>query len=97
MFDLNAKVVCVDDRFPDTVKGIYTALPKRDAVYTVRDIVPAQDWKLRGTCAVYLGELVNPPNPFGIEPGFQCHRFRELEGTELELALALEKELTLTD
>jgi hypothetical protein len=86
MFDLNTKVVCVDDRFPSGINDIFNALPHVGAIYTVRDIVPAQDWKLRGTCAVMLVELVNRPNMHGIEPGFQCGRFRELSPEEIGIA-----------
>lgn len=83
MFDLNSKVVCVDDRFPDGINDIFNALPRKGAIYTVRDIVPAQDWTLRGTCAVLIVELINRPNRHGIEPGFQCFRFREPTQDEL--------------
>jgi hypothetical protein len=84
MFDINAKVVCIDDRFPAGINDIFNALPRKGSIYTVRDIVPAQDWKLRGTCAVLLRELENRPNQHGIEPGFQCGRFREPTAVELE-------------
>ena len=84
MFDINSKVVCVDDSFPAGIHDIFNALPSKGAIYTVRDIVPAQDWKLKGTCAVLLHELVNRPNSHGIEPGFACHRFREPTAEELE-------------
>ena len=84
MFDINAKVVCIDDRFPAGINDIFNALPRKGSLYTVRDIVPAQDWKLRGTCAVLLRELENRPNQHGIEPGFQCGRFREPTADELE-------------
>lgn len=86
MFEINTKVVCVDDRFPPGINDIYNALPRKGSIYTVRDVVPAQDWSLKGTCAVLLVELVNRPNRHGIEPGFQCHRFREPTVDELEIA-----------
>ena len=91
MFDLNSKVICVDDRFPDGINDIFNALPCKGTIYTVRDIVPAQDWKLRGTCAVLIVELVNRPNIHGIEPGFQCHRFREPTAEELAATQTEEK------
>ena len=77
MFDLNSKVVCVDDRFPPGIRDIFRALPVKGRIYTVRDIVPAQGFNLHKTCAVLLAELVNHPNRHGIEPGFLCNRFRE--------------------
>ena len=83
MFDLNAKVICVDDRFPVGIRDIYNALPHKGAIYTVRDIVPGQDFKHRPTCAVLLRELVNLPNRHGIEPGFNPSRFREPTAAEL--------------
>lgn len=84
MFDIGQKMACVDDRFPAGINDIYNALPKKDSIYTVRDIVPAQDFQLRETCAVLIKELVNLPNRHGIEPGFQCYRFRELTTQELK-------------
>jgi hypothetical protein len=84
MFEINAKVLCIDDRFPVGINDIFNALPRKGSIYTVRDIVPAQDWKMRGTCAVLLRELENRPNRHGIEPGFQCGRFREPTAEELE-------------
>lgn len=83
MFDIGTKVVCADDSFPAGILDIFNALPRKGSVYTVRDIVPAQDFQLRGTCAVLLHELVNRPNRHGIEPGFQCHRFREPTAEEI--------------
>tara|TARA_R110000764_G_scaffold35204_2_gene78720 strand:+ start:2395 stop:2676 length:282 start_codon:yes stop_codon:yes gene_type:complete len=88
MFDLNQKVVCTDDRFPPGINDVFNALPKKGSIYTVRDIVPAQDWKLKGTCAVMMTELVNRPNQHGIEPGFQCYRFREPTKEEMKLKKA---------
>lgn len=84
MFDINQKLVCINDSFPSGINDIFNALPRKGYLYTVRDIVPAQDWKLRGTCAVLLRELENRPNQHGIEPGFQCGRFREPTSEELE-------------
>lgn len=82
MFDINTKVVCVDDRFPAGINDIFNALPSKGSIYTVRDIVPGQDWRLKGTCAIYLAELVNRPNQHGIEPGFACYRFREMTASD---------------
>lgn len=79
MFEPNTKVVCVDDSFPDGVRDIFNDLPRKGTLYTVRDIVPGQDWGCQGTVAIYLVELVNLPNMHGIEPGFACHRFVEPE------------------
>ena len=92
MFDTNTKVVCVDDRFPAGVNDIFNALPRKGTIYTVRDVVPAQDWKLQGAVAVYLQELKNRPNEHGIEPGFNCFRFRELTPEELFENQCAEKE-----
>lgn len=83
MFDINTAVICIDDRFPSGINDIFNALPRKGHIYTVRDIVPGQDFNLQGTCAVLLHELVNRPNRHGIEPGFQCNRFRELEDSEM--------------
>lgn len=91
MFDIGQKVVCVDDAFPPDIRDYFNALPVKNRVYTVRDIVPGQDWKLNGTCAVMLQELVNRPNQHGIEPGFGPQRFREMN-TDEALAVAVLEE-----
>ena len=82
MFEPGQQVVCVDDKFPAGINDIFNALPRKGLSYIVRDIVPGQDWKCRGTCAVLLRELENKPNAHGIEPGFAVHRFRELTPEE---------------
>lgn len=92
MFDTNTKAVCVNDRFPAGVNDIFNALPKKGIIYSVRDVVPAQDWQLKGAVAVYLQELKNRPNQHGIEPGFNCFRFRELNPEELKESEHAEKE-----
>ena len=79
MFEPNTKVVCVDDNFPPDIKDIMNALPRKGTIYTVRDIVPGQNWDLTETIAIYLVELVNRPNMHGFEPGFSSHRFTEPE------------------
>lgn len=73
------KVVCVDDVFPPGILDIYNALPQKNKTYTVRDIVPGQSMNLQEQPAIYLEELHNLPNRHGIEPGFLCSRFRELD------------------
>lgn len=93
MFDMNAKVVCIDDRFPIGINDIFNALPRKGGIYTVRDIVPAQDWRLQPTCAVLLWELENRPNKHGIEPGFAPTRFREPTADEQRMIEAIEAEL----
>ena len=77
MFDINSKVVCIDDRFPSGINDIFNSLPSKGKIYTVRDIVPGIGFDRRETITVLLKELVNKPNKHGIEPGFQCYRFRE--------------------
>lgn len=91
MFDLGEKVVCVNDKFPNGIHDIYNALPRKGKIYTVRDIVPAQDFKFQGTAGVLIEELVNRPNQHGIEPAFQCHRFREMTTEEVSISIEAEE------
>lgn len=91
MFDIGQKVFCVDDKFPPGINDIFNLLPSKGTRYTVRDIVPGQTFKLEGTCAVLLEELVNRPNQHGIEPGFSPHRFR-IPPTPEEIAAIKEYE-----
>ena len=97
MFEINEKVVCVDDSFPHGVAEFHSALPFEGQVYTVRDITPGQNWDKTETCAVHLHEIQGKINQRGIEHGFASYRFRPLEEDEdLETAEA-EKELQFTD
>ena len=86
MFEPGTTVVCVDDRFPASITKYLKALPRKGDTYVVRDIIPAQGWDKKETCAVLLVEIVNPPTahrPEWGECGFAPHRFREVE-TETE-------------
>jgi hypothetical protein len=85
MFEAGQKLVCVDGSFPHAVLNYMKNLPKKGKVYTVRDIIPAQEWAGSETCAVLLVEVVNPPpahrKQWG-ECGFAPRRFRELTPEE---------------
>ena len=80
MFAPGQKVACVDDQFPLGIEKIYTALPRKDMIYTVRDLVPGVSLQnTEGETAIYLVELVNPANRHGIEYGFNAERFAPLQ------------------
>ena len=80
MFAPGQKVACVDAKFPLGIEKIYNALPKQDAIYTVRDLVPGVSLQnTEGETAIYLVELVNPANRHGIEYGFNAERFAPLQ------------------
>jgi hypothetical protein len=84
MFDINSKVVCTDDRFPNAAKRHLKYFPTKGKIYTVRDIIPAQGYKGDHNVAVLLNEIVNPPSPFRPdwgECGFDPRRFREVDET----------------
>lgn len=76
---VGAKVVCVDDVFPGSIKEFYTALPVKGRTYTVREvtlgreklavvkdgkIVPNGASDAGVTVRILLHELVNPLDPF---------------------------------
>jgi hypothetical protein len=82
MFDLNTNLVCINDIFSPAVCQIYPQLPRKNFIYTVRDIIPASNYGHGETCAVLLLECVNPKRKNGVENGFACHRFRELDEEE---------------
>ncbi len=85
MFASGQKVACVDDQFPLGIEKLYNALPKKDVIYTVRDILPGVSLQnSEGEVAVYLVELTNPANSHGIEYGFNAERFAPLETDEEE-------------
>ena len=76
---VGAKVVCVDDVFPGSIKKFYTALPVKGRTYTVREVtlgreklavvkdgqvVPNGASEAGVTVRILLRELVNPLDPF---------------------------------
>ncbi len=93
MFAPGQKVACVDDQFPLGIEKIYVALPKKDVIYTVRDLVPGVSLQnTEGETALYLVELVNPANRHGIEYGFNAERFAPLETDDETIEEAVPEE-----
>ena len=93
MFMPGQKVACVDDNFPLGIEKLYKALPKKDEIYTVRDLVPGVSLNnSEGETAIYLVELVNPSNSHGIEYGFNAERFAPLNTVEDELEESVPEE-----
>ena len=90
MFEPGEKVVCVDDRFHPEIAFLFTALPKKDVVYTVRECdmgrakwVSAQKGWDSVDMKVLLVELSNPLDPSTLkgcpsELGFAARRFAPL-------------------
>jgi hypothetical protein len=81
------KVVCINDVFPNWVYSLYTALPKKDNIYIIREVgfgrgVLRQGHADTGEIKLLLAGLVNPIDPthkHGDELGFNAERFRPLE------------------
>ena len=93
MFSPGQKVACVDDQFPLGIEKLYRALPRKDVIYTVRDLIPGVSLSNHeGEVAVYLVELVNSANRHGIEYGFNAERFAPLETAEDEQEMYVEQE-----
>lgn len=77
MFQIGDKVVCVDDRFPDSIEGKFNALPQQDRVYVVRESYTSPK---RGEPSVRLIGIVGTFCAYwGCEYGFRAYRFRKLE------------------
>ena len=97
MFSKGQKVVCINDEFPPMAKLMFTHLPKKDSVYTVRAVYigrgnysRADSGKKDGEIGVLLEELVNPRDPslrqgLNGELGFNSERFAPLQTDEDEL------------
>jgi hypothetical protein len=105
MFDKGQKLACINDDFSATVRRLYRQLPRKDGIYTVRDV---RIGRLNVTSAagggnavsylVLLEELHNPDDPYmrdgaGEEMGFRSDRFAPLE--EIEDTQYAEKEEAL--
>jgi hypothetical protein len=90
MFEPGEKVVCIDDRFHPEIAFLYTALPVKGRIYTVRDCemgrakwVSAQKGWDSVEMKVLLVELSNPLDPSTTkgcpsELGFAARRFAPL-------------------
>jgi hypothetical protein len=77
MFQTGQKVVCINDQFEPWVYDLYTALPKKDRIYTVRAMAAGRsnpkfsvndDAEIQLTDAEFdilllLKELQNPDDP----------------------------------
>jgi len=91
MFEVGEKVVCVNDDFSATVRHIYRQLPRKDEIYTVRDVRIGRTQVTGGDVSylVLLRELHNPDDPYmrdgaGEEMGFRSDRFAPLIDTSVE-------------
>lgn len=84
-FEIGQKVVCINDSFEDWVLKLYTCLPKKDAVYVVRDVrigATFEKGERKGAISLLLVGLVNPSVPSNsslAERGFNAERFRSLD------------------
>jgi hypothetical protein len=102
MFDKGQKLACINDDFSATVRHLYRQLPRKDGIYTVREV---RIGRLNVTSApgggaavsylVLLEEIHNPDDPYmrdgaGEEMGFRSDRFAPLD--ELEYTGHSEKE-----
>jgi len=97
MFSVGQKVVLVDDKWPETVRQLYLALPVKDSVYVVRAVrvgVKADellmDMRRVLEPSLLLVGLYNPTNNVGVEAGFAASRFRTLD--ELKQSAVEEQE-----
>ena len=85
--EAGSKVVCVDGKFDEWVKKLYTELPVEGVVYVVRDVLigvaHGEGAEPRGTVRLLLIGVNNPIPEKGTsashERGFKIERFRELE------------------
>lgn len=97
MFVKGQKVVCVNDQFPAAALKLYSQLPKKDSVYTVRSVyigrgnyTLAKSGQMEGEIGLLLEELINPRDPslkanLTGELGFNSERFAPLVHEEDEL------------
>lgn len=95
MFDKGQKLACINDDFSPTIRRLYRQLPKRDHVYTVRDVRIGRLHVTSGSGGdnavsflILLEELRNPDDPYmregaGEEMGFRSDRFAPLEEAEV--------------
>jgi hypothetical protein len=82
--NIGTQVICIDDKFDDTLVSLIPNRPILDKVYTIRDTLLTRNGK-----AVHLEELINPSlvdnvTKFTFEPSFHVRRFRPILETSLE-------------
>jgi len=88
-FEVGQKVVCIDDKFPQWILPLYTALPKEGVVYVIRDVRLGVRPDCRtGDISLLLVGLVNPRSDSrpAHERGFSQERFRHLEEMKSQAA-----------
>lgn len=93
-FNINEKVVCVDDHFSIFKEFSEIKLPSKNQIYTVRDLVISPD---TNKLALVLQEIINPKMHFrnGFkEPLFSLYHFKPLEQYLQELT---EKDLRVIE
>jgi len=93
MFIEGQRVACIDDQFPTWALALYTELPVKGKIYTIRGIGIGLDVKAivkdskvpasfvgEEDLTVWLQEIVNPDHPVSKEEyGFKASRFAPLE------------------
>jgi hypothetical protein len=99
MFSVGQKVVLVDDKWPESVKQLYLALPVLNTVYVVRAVrvgVRADelimDMRRVLEQSILLVGIFNPTNNLGVEAGFAASRFRALDELKQSATEAAVKE-----
>lgn len=89
------KVVCIDERWYDPFNYTPPAdvvFPDKDAVYTIREVVPASELHapphVRDKLFLRLVEIVNGPMAgFNKEPAFYIDSFRPLEKRSTDISV----------
>ena len=84
MFKIGEQVVCVNDVFDPRSIELIPNRPKKDKLYTIRDILY---YELLDKTGVLLGEIKNGSNVYNklyktyVEPTFGIHRFAPVNKT----------------
>ena len=79
MIEIGQKVVCIDDSFRHINLPENFIPPKKDEMYTVREIYEHPN----GVIAITVEEIINDIGPkLGREIGFNIDRFRPLDWVE---------------
>lgn len=87
MFEVNDKVVCIEDRFwASPMQYLHTLFPIKDQIYCIRGIVPSHGQSY----GILLVGIESGINPSGVEQSWYYQHFRKVNQTKSSVSITEE-------